>query len=136
MGFSWQCTPDVSRSDCSYCLKENVGYFYRCCHKKQGGFVRRPSCIFRWNLYPFYNSTTADPPAPSPPGSTNTTSINGPKPPSPSLLASENLSVRALMKLKSYCKDSMVLISSAASTKELVKDNTKKKAQNHLVQAY
>ncbi|XP_038690313.1 putative cysteine-rich receptor-like protein kinase 30 isoform X3 [Tripterygium wilfordii] len=76
MGFSWQCTPDVSRSDCSYCLKENVGYFYRCCHKKQGGFVRRPSCIFRWNLYPFYNSTTADPPAPSPPGSTNTTSIN------------------------------------------------------------
>ncbi|XP_038680263.1 cysteine-rich receptor-like protein kinase 14 [Tripterygium wilfordii] len=64
-----QCTPDLSQSDCSYCLKQNVASFQRCCHGKQGGYVRRPNYILRWDLYPFYN-VSASPSAPSPSPST------------------------------------------------------------------
>ncbi|KAK4857455.1 hypothetical protein QYF36_000903 [Acer negundo] len=77
-----QCTPDISQSDCDYCLRQNVGRFQSCCGGKQGGYVRRPSCIFRWDLYPFYATTAAvapspssipPPPPPSSPPRTNTT---------------------------------------------------------------
>ncbi|XP_043807987.1 putative cysteine-rich receptor-like protein kinase 35 [Manihot esculenta] len=63
-----QCTPDISERNCSYCLRETVGYYRSCCYGKQGGYVNKPSCIFRWELYPFYNSI-ADAPtlSPSPP---------------------------------------------------------------------
>ncbi|XP_031268734.1 cysteine-rich receptor-like protein kinase 14 [Pistacia vera] len=62
-----QCTPDLSRSNCDSCLRQSVSYFETCCHGKQGGYVLRPSCIFRWDLYPFYESTEAPSPSPSPP---------------------------------------------------------------------
>ncbi|XP_031268738.1 putative receptor-like protein kinase At4g00960 [Pistacia vera] len=73
-----QCTPDLSRSNCDFCLRQSVSYFESCCHGKQGGYVQRPNCIFRWDLYPFYESTEAPSPSPplppriSPPQITNT----------------------------------------------------------------
>ncbi|KAF5725969.1 putative cysteine-rich receptor-like protein kinase 35-like [Tripterygium wilfordii] len=84
-----QCTPDLSQSDCRECLRESVSSFQRCCSGKQGGYVQRPNCIFRWDLYSFYNAS-ASPPAPPPPslspppspssnsspGTTNTTNAN------------------------------------------------------------
>ncbi|XP_021677946.2 cysteine-rich receptor-like protein kinase 44 [Hevea brasiliensis] len=73
------CTPDMSQSNCSYCLREAVGFYQSCCHGKQGGYVQKPNCIFRWDLYPFYNSIAdalppTPPPSISPPSTNNTIS--------------------------------------------------------------
>ncbi|XP_022723383.1 putative receptor-like protein kinase At4g00960 isoform X2 [Durio zibethinus] len=54
-----QCTPDLSQKNCDSCLRESVSYYERCCHGKQGGYVLKPNCWFRWDLYPFYVSNAA-----------------------------------------------------------------------------
>ncbi|CAL9232467.1 unnamed protein product [Arabidopsis halleri] len=64
-----QCTPDVSPSNCDTCLKRSVDDYVDCCHGKQGGYVYRPNCIFRWDLYPFngaFDLLTLPPPLSSP----------------------------------------------------------------------
>ncbi|CAK7350917.1 unnamed protein product [Dovyalis caffra] len=61
-----QCTPDISQSSCSYCLQESVANFKSCCYGKQGGYVQKPNCVLRWDLYPFYN-LFPEVPSPSPP---------------------------------------------------------------------
>ncbi|KAL1201614.1 Cysteine-rich receptor-like protein kinase 11 [Cardamine amara subsp. amara] len=69
-----QCTPDLSSGNCKTCLVKSVGDYQACCHGKQGGYVYRPSCIFRWDLYPFNGAfdhitsavTPSSPPAPLP----------------------------------------------------------------------
>uniref|UniRef100_A0A2C9U814 Uncharacterized protein n=2 Tax=Manihot esculenta TaxID=3983 RepID=A0A2C9U814_MANES len=76
------CTPDISKGNCSYCLRESVENYQSCCHGKQGGYVQKPNCIFRWDLYLFYKSiadapTPTTPPPPlsiSPPPANNTIS--------------------------------------------------------------
>lgn len=76
------CTPDISKGNCSYCLRQSVEYYQFFWHGKQGGYVQKPNCIFRWDLYPFYNSiadapTPTTPPPPlsiSPPPANNTIS--------------------------------------------------------------
>ncbi|KDP20816.1 hypothetical protein JCGZ_21287 [Jatropha curcas] len=60
-----QCTPDLSSSDCSYCLQQAAAAYSNCCHGKQGGYVTKPRCTLRWDLYPFY-TPIAEPPTPSP----------------------------------------------------------------------
>ncbi|MFQ6643399.1 hypothetical protein Gotur_018002 [Gossypium turneri] len=64
-----QCTLDLSHKDCDSCLSLSISYFKACCHGKKGGYVRRPNCYFRWELYPFYTSNATPPPSPfsSPP---------------------------------------------------------------------
>ncbi|XP_052886099.1 cysteine-rich receptor-like protein kinase 14 [Gossypium arboreum] len=66
-----QCTPDLSHKDCDSCLRQSVSNYESCCHGKQGGYVTRPSCYFRWDLYPFYITATPSlsPPSLSPPPS-------------------------------------------------------------------
>ncbi|XVE67738.1 hypothetical protein DITRI_Ditri09bG0012600 [Diplodiscus trichospermus] len=65
-----QCTPDISQEDCKQCLMETVGQYQSCCQGKQGGYVLTPSCMFRWDLYPFFKSSAEtlyfQPPQPSP----------------------------------------------------------------------
>ncbi|XP_010496365.1 PREDICTED: cysteine-rich receptor-like protein kinase 37 [Camelina sativa] len=51
-----QCTPDLSPGDCKRCLRECVYDFQRQYWGKQGGAVSRPSCYFRWDLYPYYKA--------------------------------------------------------------------------------
>ncbi|XP_010529592.1 PREDICTED: cysteine-rich receptor-like protein kinase 11 isoform X6 [Tarenaya hassleriana] len=74
-----QCTPDISSADCKECLQKCVDDYKLCCRQNQGGAVVRPSCLFRWDLFPFAgafeNITVASPPspAPSPTGHANTT---------------------------------------------------------------
>ncbi|KAF8085881.1 hypothetical protein N665_0643s0010 [Sinapis alba] len=48
-----ECTPDLSPGDCDACLRANVRRYQECCRGNQGGVARRPSCFFRWDLYPF-----------------------------------------------------------------------------------
>ncbi|GLT56162.1 hypothetical protein SLA2020_292290 [Shorea laevis] len=61
-----QCNPDLSQSHCDYCLSQSVISYQRCCRGKQGGVAQNPSCLFQWEIYPFYNSP---PPPPSSPPS-------------------------------------------------------------------
>ncbi|KAL0727241.1 hypothetical protein Bca4012_023334 [Brassica carinata] len=59
-----QCTSDVSNAECNTCLRNSVGDYQNCCRGKQGGFVTRPNCIFRWEFYPFYGAfRNTSPPA-------------------------------------------------------------------------
>ncbi|KDO75585.1 hypothetical protein CISIN_1g044262mg, partial [Citrus sinensis] len=68
-----QCTPDISQSDCEFCLRQSMADLQSCCYGKKGSYVLGPSCIFRWEMYPFYGAT-ADSLSPSPlsPPSTTT----------------------------------------------------------------
>ncbi|XWS12786.1 hypothetical protein CRYUN_Cryun37aG0120200 [Craigia yunnanensis] len=71
-----QCTPDLLRKDCDSCLRESVSRYESCCHGKQGGYVVKSNCFFRWDLYPFYvsnSSTTAPSLSPPPPHPVNPT---------------------------------------------------------------
>nr|TKS05791.1 hypothetical protein D5086_0000129600 [Populus alba] len=64
-----QCTPDVSPSNCRVCLQQSVDYYKSCCNGYQGGYTRNQNCVFRWDLYPYYNlfpQVTSPPPSPSP----------------------------------------------------------------------
>ena len=53
-----QCTADLSVAGCTMCLRSAIGFLPECCSGRRGGSVFLPSCITRYELYPFYNSTT------------------------------------------------------------------------------
>ena len=77
-----QCTPDVSPSNCRVCLQQSVDYYKSCCNGYQGGYAQKPNCVFRWDLYPYYNLfpqvTSPSPPfVISSPPPTNTTIRKG-----------------------------------------------------------
>jgi hypothetical protein len=59
-----QCTPDLSSADCNSCLQAAINRLPICCDGKQGGRVLFPSCNVRYELYQFYNESTAPAPAP------------------------------------------------------------------------
>ncbi|XP_010439191.1 PREDICTED: cysteine-rich receptor-like protein kinase 11 [Camelina sativa] len=66
-----ECTPDLSPGNCDACLRASVRRYQECCRGNQGSVVLRPSCFFRWELYPFFGAfdnitlKTAPPPQPS-----------------------------------------------------------------------
>ncbi|XP_020873350.1 cysteine-rich receptor-like protein kinase 13 isoform X2 [Arabidopsis lyrata subsp. lyrata] len=68
-----QCTPDISSDECNSCLQQGVLEYQSCCGNNTGGYVMRPICFFRWQLFTFSkafdNITLATPPSPplSPP---------------------------------------------------------------------
>ncbi|GAY63884.1 hypothetical protein CUMW_229260, partial [Citrus unshiu] len=77
-----QCTPDLSRDDCSRCLRLAISPLDGCCSIKIGGRVRYPSCNFRYELYQFYNDTsigTLPPAVFSPPSPGSVTSSKAKK---------------------------------------------------------
>lgn len=62
-----QCTPDLSKEDCSNCLNNATGLFPQCCGGKQGARVVTPSCHFRYEIELFYDSGVEEmPPSPTP----------------------------------------------------------------------
>ncbi|KAF8029640.1 hypothetical protein BT93_E2151 [Corymbia citriodora subsp. variegata] len=62
-----QCSPDLSQGDCQSCLGECINDYQGCCHGRLGGSIYKPSCIFRWELYPFLESNPGNPLPSSPP---------------------------------------------------------------------
>ncbi|KAL5839846.1 hypothetical protein ACOSQ4_012454 [Xanthoceras sorbifolium] len=60
-----QCTQDLSYNDCSGCLLDAISGLQT---ERTGGRTLHPSCICRYELYPFYNEslTASPPPAPTP----------------------------------------------------------------------
>ncbi|XP_074270064.1 cysteine-rich receptor-like protein kinase 25 [Silene latifolia] len=65
-----QCTPDLSRSDCDQCL---VSCFDRFDDQSRGFQIMTPSCLVRYELYPFFNLSflPQSPPSPSIASSSN-----------------------------------------------------------------
>ena len=55
-----QCMSTLSSDDCNSCLTSAIGFFPGCCGGRRGGSVLLPSCITRYELYPFYNSTSTN----------------------------------------------------------------------------
>ncbi|KAI3896657.1 hypothetical protein MKW92_021746 [Papaver armeniacum] len=79
-----QCTADISSGSCYECLFGGISELPKFWDVTQGGRVLRPSCNWRYDVYPFsrVGSTTSPPdsyaPAPlvSPPSSTNSATPN------------------------------------------------------------
>ncbi|XP_027364938.1 cysteine-rich receptor-like protein kinase 25 [Abrus precatorius] len=55
-----QCTPDLSEQQCSSCLVGAMSEIPQCCDSKKGGRIGRPSCNFRYEIYPFYDLTNVE----------------------------------------------------------------------------
>ncbi|XP_026425299.1 putative receptor-like protein kinase At4g00960 isoform X1 [Papaver somniferum] len=69
-----QCSADISSGDCSRCLHRAIAEVPDCCSGKRAGKVITPSCILKFDLDPFFQSTTVSSrpsPRASPPPSTN-----------------------------------------------------------------
>ncbi|XP_074567356.1 cysteine-rich receptor-like protein kinase 25 [Curcuma longa] len=69
-----QCTRDLSPDDCYLCLRQMVASIPSCCDSKQGGKVYSPSCILRFESYPFYNLSAVGAPPPQAPPSPSSNS--------------------------------------------------------------
>lgn len=64
-GLAW-CLPYLSTDDCSWCLSYAIAEIpTSCCRGKTGGRVFYPSCSVRYELFPFFGTSTWEPP-PSP----------------------------------------------------------------------
>ncbi|KAJ9146402.1 hypothetical protein P3X46_028672 [Hevea brasiliensis] len=50
-----QCTPDLSKQQCSDCLSQATGLLSQCCDERQGGRIITPSCNFRYEINLFYD---------------------------------------------------------------------------------
>lgn len=80
-----QCSPDLSRGDCSSCIRQAIPNLVTCCSEKQGGRVLYPSCNIRYELYRFYDETLTPAPTPMPapfpsPSPDSVTKSKGPMP--------------------------------------------------------
>ena len=56
-----QCTPDLSSTDCNFCLQTAINRLPICCGGKQGGRVLFSGCNIIYELYPFYNTPGLQP---------------------------------------------------------------------------
>lgn len=50
-----QCSGDLSKFDCGKCLRRGVEDLQYYCSGKKGATILFPSCILRYELYPFYS---------------------------------------------------------------------------------
>ncbi|CAA7024250.1 unnamed protein product [Microthlaspi erraticum] len=80
-----QCTPDVSSKDCKICLESSIDYYKKFYHRNRGIIILRPSCFFRWELYPFSAAFDSliiySPPPPSLPPAPGPSQPPSPPPP-------------------------------------------------------
>ncbi|KAL9447556.1 hypothetical protein AB3S75_015096 [Citrus x aurantiifolia] len=54
-----QCRPYLSKSDCNICLRASVSGISSCCYGRQGVRALSPSCVIRYEMYPFFEDPTA-----------------------------------------------------------------------------
>ncbi|XP_049931593.1 uncharacterized protein LOC116246309 [Nymphaea colorata] len=64
-----ECTGDLSLKSCDSCLKTSITTIWQCCSDRESARILSPSCVIRYEIYPFYGSLTPAParPASSPP---------------------------------------------------------------------
>ncbi|XP_052301572.1 cysteine-rich receptor-like protein kinase 44 isoform X43 [Populus trichocarpa] len=77
-----QCTPDLSKGQCSSCLLDVFRMIPNCCdgnvQGKIGVRLIRPSCNLRWEIGKFFNGTLEILPSPPPPQISSPTSLPAP----------------------------------------------------------
>ncbi|KAI4298619.1 hypothetical protein L6164_032155 [Bauhinia variegata] len=61
-----QCTPELSKQQCSDCLHTAFSYLFDYCEGKRGGRYIGPSCNFRYEFYRFYGPKAQEPPNAAP----------------------------------------------------------------------
>jgi hypothetical protein len=64
-----QCTPDLSKENCTNCLDSALGQFSYWCKQMKGCLYLGPSCSVRYDITPFFQSiviNNTDSPAPQP----------------------------------------------------------------------
>ncbi|CAA2956867.1 cysteine-rich receptor-like protein kinase 10 isoform X1 [Olea europaea var. sylvestris] len=61
-----QCMPYLTSGDCDNCLRNAIPQLITCCDSRKGGRVIGESCNIWYEIYPFFNSTVAPPPPPTP----------------------------------------------------------------------
>jgi len=54
-----QCTPDLSGNNCEQCLPETISEIPQCCNGSKGAKFFKPSCVIRYEIFPFYDPTNA-----------------------------------------------------------------------------
>ncbi|KAH7511440.1 hypothetical protein FEM48_ZijujUnG0014800 [Ziziphus jujuba var. spinosa] len=62
-----QCTSDISKQECTDCLKRATLILSECYDGVQGARILKSNCSLRYEVYPFYNYIADDSPATSPP---------------------------------------------------------------------
>ncbi|KAH9302313.1 hypothetical protein KI387_013896, partial [Taxus chinensis] len=74
-----QCWRDLSVKDCRTCLFTARQTLENCCSSKQGGQCLLGSCPVRYEIYPFFGSTSPPPATSTPPTAAHTPSngVNG-----------------------------------------------------------
>lgn len=56
---SGQCSTDLTSSQCEICLRNAIGTLPQCCTGQEGASALLASCIVRYELYPFYTSSSS-----------------------------------------------------------------------------
>jgi len=54
-----ECTKDVSETDCGSCLSSAVTELNACCSYREGGIIVSRNCNVRFDLFQFFNSSSA-----------------------------------------------------------------------------
>jgi len=62
-----QCTPDLSEKHCDECLLKTISEIPQCCNGSKGAKFFKPSCIIRYEIFPFYDPINAATTHASPP---------------------------------------------------------------------
>ncbi|KAI7755433.1 hypothetical protein M8C21_019912 [Ambrosia artemisiifolia] len=73
-----QCIPYLTGPQCSDCLKNALDVFVSQYSWSIGGRLLQPKCNFRYEIYPFFNSSTpvtSPPPPPPPQGKTSNSTV-------------------------------------------------------------
>ncbi|PON41058.1 Mitogen-activated protein kinase kinase kinase [Parasponia andersonii] len=55
-----QCTRDITKTECRNCLTNALGDLKACCSSKEGGFVFSSSCSVRFDVSPFFNTSSSE----------------------------------------------------------------------------
>ncbi|CAL5345847.1 unnamed protein product [Camellia sinensis] len=80
-----QCTPDLSKQECSDCLLGAAGDIRNCSDGKIGGRIFRQSCNLQYETHSFFNTIPGDAPPQTSPEAPPPASPGAPPPPLPSL---------------------------------------------------
>eukprot|EP00253_Pinus_taeda_P022151 PITA_22151 len=75
-----QCWRDLSLNNCRSCLQLATNNLYECCSANEGAQALLGSCRVRYEIYPFFNTSTqgASSASPPPPPSSNSSRANPP----------------------------------------------------------
>ncbi|PWA76602.1 cysteine-rich RLK (RECEPTOR-like protein kinase) 26 [Artemisia annua] len=76
-----QCTPELSKQECNYCLEDIINRIPNLCNGKVGGRIILHTCNLRYDIKLFFNGSNVALEIPPPPPSTHAPLEISPRPP-------------------------------------------------------